>query len=284
MTYRNFAPTCMLFLCLLSCSNQHEILLRSTDLNLKYTKAIEYFEAKKYNKALDLFKDIEMITRGTPRDDTVQYFYGLTNYYLNDFESAEKIFSQFGQVFPRSPFASRAVFMRINCLYENTYRYELDQQPTRLAIAAINEYLYDYPNNDYVQVCQEMLDDLNERLDRKGFESAKLYYSIEDYKAATHALKSVLKANPDNRYREDILYYVVASNYKFADLSIPALRKERFLTVIDEYYNFISEFPDSKYRRSVDQMFRRAQHVTKTGKSDYMPLEPESDTKKKDLK
>jgi outer membrane protein assembly factor BamD len=40
------------------------------------------------------------------------------------------------------------------------------------------------------------------------------------------------------------------------------MQRERFLNVIDEYYNFISEFPDSKYRKEVDVMFKKAQQVT----------------------
>jgi outer membrane protein assembly factor BamD len=107
-----------------------------------------------------------------------------------------------------------------------------------------------------------MLDDLYNRLDRKAYESAKLYYTIEDYKAATHALKETLKDNPESSYREDILYYIVAANYHYANNSIPALQRERFLNLIDEYYNFISEYPDSRYRREMDTMFKRAQQFT----------------------
>jgi len=40
------------------------------------------------------------------------------------------------------------------------------------------------------------------------------------------------------------------------------LQRARFLNVIDEYYNFISEYPDSKFRREVDNMFRKAQQFT----------------------
>ena len=152
--------------------------------------------------------------------------------------------------------------MRLDCLYQSTYRYELDQQPSRVAIAAIEEFLYDYPGSEYQEVCRKMLEDLYQRLDQKAFESAKLYYTIEDYKAATHALKETLKENPESLYREEILYYIVAANYQYANNSLPELQRARFLNVIDEYYNFISEYPDSKYRREVDNMFRKAQQFT----------------------
>ena len=108
-----------------------------------------------------------------------------------------------------------------------------------------------------------MLVDLQERLDRKSFESAKLYYTIEDYKAAAYALKNVLRENADNQYREEVLYYIVAANYEYAVNSVPSKQRERFLSLVDEYYNFVSEYPDSKYRKETDQMFERAQQYLK---------------------
>ncbi len=246
----------------MSCVNQYETLLRSTDYDLKFRKAIEYFEAKRYSRSQPLLEQLKLVYRGTSRDDTLQFYLGLSNYHLNDFVTAEDNFRQFVEIFPRSPFTKTARFLRLDCLYQNTYRYELDQQPSHTAIAAIEEFLYDYPGSEYDSVCRNMLDDLYNRLDRKAYESAKLYYTIEDYKAATHALKETLKNNPESRYREEVLYYIVAANYQYASNSVPEMQRERFLNVIDEYYNFISEFPDSEYRKEVDNMFRKAQNFT----------------------
>ncbi|OQC39892.1 MAG: outer membrane biogenesis protein BamD [Bacteroidetes bacterium ADurb.Bin037] len=245
-----------------ACVNQFETLLRSTDYELKFNKAIEFFEAGRYSRAQPLLEQLQMVYSGTTRDDTLQYYLGLSNYHLNDFVVAEDNFKRFVEIFPRSPFTKNARFLRLDCLYQNTYRYELDQQPSRIAIAAIEEFLYDYPGSEYEVVCRQMLADMYDRLDRKAFESARLYYTIEDYKAATHALKETLKDNPESSYREEILYYIVAANYQYADNSLPELQRERFLNVIDEYYNFISEYPDSQHRREVDNMFRKAQQYT----------------------
>lgn len=245
-----------------SCVNQFEALMRSTDYQLKFRKAIEYFEAKRYSRAQPLLEQLQMVYRGTVQDDTLQYYLGLSNYHLNDYVTAEDNFRQFVEIFPRSPFTKMARFLRLDCLYQSTYRYALDQQPSHITIAAIEEFLYDYPGSEYTTTCHNMLDDLYLRLDRKAFESAKLYYTIEDYKAASHALKETLKENPENHYREEIMYYIVAAHYQYAVHSVPESQRERFLNVIDEYYNFVSEFPDSKYTKEVGTMFKKAQQVT----------------------
>ena len=106
----------------------------------------------------------------------------------------------------------------------------------------------------------------NDRLDKKSFESAKLYYTIEDYKAAHYALKNVLKENSDNIYREDVLYLTALASYKYALNSIPEKQKERFLVFIDDYYNFVGEYPESSKRKELDNYYGKAQNYTKKEK------------------
>ena len=98
-------------------------------------------------------------------------------------------------------------------------------------------------------------------MDRKAYEGAKLYYKMEDYLAARVALKNVLKDDADNKYREDILYYTAKSSYKYAQLSVPEKQKERYLTFIDDYLNFVGEYDTSPYRREMDVLYKRAQRA-----------------------
>ena len=126
---------------------------------------------------------------------------------------------------------------------------------------AIANYLIDYPDNEYAAQCHAMIDRLEERLDRKEYESAKLYYTIEDYKAAHYALKLVLKEDADNVYREDIMYYTVMSAYKYALNSVVDKQRDRYVTFTDDYFTFVSEFPDSKYRKELDGLASKVQKI-----------------------
>ena len=244
---------------MVSCKSQYEILLNSNDVPLKYQAAFDYFDQGKYAKSAALFESLSVQTDGTERDDTVRYYWGLSNYNFRDYYTAETNFDKFIEKFPNSPFTSDARFLRIDCLYRSTLRYELDQKPTYTAINAISEYILEYPENTHMQDCRDMLVELNNRLDRKAYESAKLYYKMEDYLASRVALRNVLKDDSENVYREDILYYIAMSSYKYASLSVPAKRKERYLTFVDDYLNFIGELPDSHYRRELDNVYNRVQ-------------------------
>ena len=94
--------------------------------------------------------------------------------------------------------------MRIECLYQSTYRFELDQMPTYKAMAAINEYLYEHPETKILKDADMLVGPAGEA-GQKSFEAAKLYYTVEDYRAASYALKNTLKENAENKYREDII-------------------------------------------------------------------------------
>ncbi|MCR5548994.1 MAG: outer membrane protein assembly factor BamD [Bacteroidales bacterium] len=243
---------------LTACKSQYELLLEGNDVDAKYKAAFELFEAGKYQKAAQLFESLAQITSGTERDDTVQYYWGLSNYKYKDYYTAEANFDSFISRFPRSPFTPDAKFYRLDCLFRATLRYELDQTPTYKAITAISEYLMEYPDGDKAPICQDMLTTLSNRLDRKAYENARLYYKMEEYKAAQVAFRNVLKDDAENIYREDILYYTAMSSYKYAEMSVKNKQHERFLVFLDDYYNFIGEYPDSHYRKELDNLYARA--------------------------
>lgn len=244
---------------LASCKSQYEILLNSNDIDMKYKAALDYYDQGKYTKSAALFESLSVMADGMPKHDTIMYYWGLSNYMFKDYYTAETNFDKFIESYPRSPFTSDARYLRLDCLYRSTLRYELDQTPTYKAINAVSEYILEFPENTHMQECRDMLLELNNRLDRKAYEAAKLYYKMEDYLASRIALRNVLKDDSDNVYREDILYYIAMSSYKYAYLSVPEKRRERYLTFVDDYYNFIGEIPESHYRRELDNVYNKVQ-------------------------
>lgn len=257
MKLRHIIAAFLLLSLLPACKSAYEALLEGNDSEAKYAAAFDYFNQGKYSKSAQLFESLAVITNGTARDDTVQYYWGLSNYRAKDYYTAETNFTNFISHFPRSPFAESAEFLRLDCLFRATLRYELDQTPTYKCITAISEYLINHPDSEYRSVCAHMLDDLEERLDRKAFENAYLYYKMEDYKAARVALRNVLKEDSENRYREDILYYTAMSSYHYARMSVKAKQKERFLIFYDDYFNFIGEYPESAKRPELDNLYAK---------------------------
>lgn len=249
----------LLFIATVSCKSQYEALLNSNDFDQKYKVAFKYFNEGKYQKAAGLFESLESLSSNSSRSDTVLYYLGLSNYRYKDYPTAETRFTKFINTYQNSPFLESANFLRIDCLYRFSLNYELDQSATNTAINAIHDYVKDFPESEHGAECNVMLADLNKRLDKKAYESAKLYYKMEDYLASRVALRNVLRNNSENIYREDILYYIAMSSYKYAFLSVKEKQKERYLTFLDDYLNFVGENPDSPYKRELDALAARAQ-------------------------
>ena len=240
-----------------ACKSQYDLMLESNDVDAKYAAAFDYFNNGKYPRAAALFESLTLLTNGTERYDTVLYYLGMSNYSYKDYYTAETNFQQYLTYFPQGNFSEMAEFLRIDCLYRATLRYELDQTATYTAITAIGEYLQAHPVGANSDICRHRLQELGERLDRKAFENARLYYKMEDYQAARVALKNVLKDDADNVFREEILYYSAMSSYKYAENSVPSKQKERFLVFQDDYLNFIGEYPESAHRKELDVLYNK---------------------------
>ena len=121
--------------------------------------------------------------------------------------------------------------------------------------------MLDYPESEHQEDCEYMMSDLEERLDKKGYEAAKLYYKIEDFQAAHYALKLLLKEDPNNQYREDVMYYAVMAAYKYAFNSVARKQRDRYMVFKDEYFSFVSEYPESEYRKELDHLAKKVQNV-----------------------
>ena len=88
---------------------------------------------------------------------------------------------------------------------------------------------------------------------------------MEDYPAARIKLQNVLKNNAENGYREEVLYYTAMSSYHYARLSVVKKQKDRYLTFVDDYLNFVGEYPESKHRTEMDRLYRQVQKILGRG-------------------
>ena len=157
--------TAVLFLlvfALSACKSYYESLFRTQDLEERFRGAMYFYNNGKFRKAASLFESMLFLSQGTDKEDSVQFYNALSNYRYGDYITAEANFNKFLEVFPRSAMSEEAKFLRIKCLYEGTYRWELDQVPTQKAMATIAEFMYDNPSSEYYDVCKAMMDEFGE--------------------------------------------------------------------------------------------------------------------------
>jgi len=260
-------------LLLASCSSTYDKLLKGTDYEAKYKAAHEYYALGKYGRAATLFEKAAVFYRAMPQEDTLKFFLAKSCYNDKDVYSSEYYFREFFTNFPRSPFAEEANYLYIASLHKQTFRYELDQTPSYRTLTAITDFSFTYPRSQYMEECHKIREDLTQRLDEKQFEAAKLYYTIGEYRSAITAFRTSLKDFPESRYKEEIRYLLVVSTYEYADRSYRHRQKDRYQAVVDEYYNFVSEFPESNYRKDVERMHAHVVEQIRLMQDTVIPVE-----------
>ena len=149
-------------------------------------------------------------------------------------------------------------------LYEASPNTNLDQTSSIDAMAAMQEFLNRYPNSKFKEKSIESIFTVQEKLEIKGFENARQYYTMRKYKAAIVALENFTMNFPDSKYVEEAAYLVIASHYKLAEQSIRSKQKERYQSAIEDYKEFVDRYPQSPYLRDAEKFY--AESLTKVNK------------------
>lgn len=252
----------VVMLCLLvfstSCSNFQK-LLKSNDVDLKYKAALEYYEKGDYYRANQLLEQVMPLMTGREEAEKARFYYANTHYQQREYMLSAFQFRTFYETYPRSELAEEAMFLQAKSLYNDSPDFEQDQTSTVTAMESIQEFLVRYPNSQYAAEANTMFDDLSAKLDRKSFESARLYYKLRNYKSAVVAFTNFLRENPSSPYSEEASYLRIDSQYRYALDSVPGKQQERFTEAVDFYQAFIDQYPDSRFLRSAEQVFASTQ-------------------------
>ncbi|MBN2635331.1 MAG: outer membrane protein assembly factor BamD [Prolixibacteraceae bacterium] len=253
---RNFVLIMVFGGLLLSSCGDYNKILKSSDYEFKYKKAIEYYEDGEYVKAGTLFQELVNIFRGTSRAADVYYYYGKSMLGQKDYLMASHYFKTLVKEFPGSELAEDSHFMVGYCSYLLSPKARLDQTVTKEAIDALQMYINLYPfNSSRVEEANRLIDELTEKLEYKSYLNAKLYFDFDNYKAAVVALENSLKEYPDTPYREELMYMLLKSKYLLAMNSILEKKEERLSNALDEYFAFVDEFPESKYIKEAEKFY-----------------------------
>ena len=233
-------------------------IIKSEDPSLIYSEGLKYYGREKWKQAGDLFEACQAYYVGDVREDSVAYFSARSHFKERDYVEATTQLDEFRRKFGRSVFVEDAEAMLAMCHYYLSPDPTRDQTITGEAIIAFSEFIERYPNSTRVPAFTELITELTERLKKKAFLNAYTYYKIQRYKSAVVALRNALKLYPDTPHREEILYLIAVSHYRLAHNSIEEKQGERYLNVLDSYYSFINEFPESKHRKELERYIKEA--------------------------
>jgi outer membrane protein assembly factor BamD len=216
---------------------------------------MEYYENEEYVRAGTLFDQITAVYRGTTKADTVFYYQAKSYFNQRDYILSGHHFKNLAFNYPNSVYAEEADFMTAYCYYKQSPKPSLDQENSVQAINYFQLFGIKYPTSERNREAEKYIAEMRNKLVQKSYMSAKLYYDLEDYKASIIALQNSLNDYPDTEHREELKFLLLRSNYLLAENSIVARQIERYQETVDEYYSFVGEFPESKYRQQADRIY-----------------------------
>jgi outer membrane protein assembly factor BamD len=228
------------------CSDYTKI-MKSTDLDYKYQRALGFLDSNKCYGALPILEEIVALTRGTEQAREVQFHRAEAHRCVGDYYLARYHFKMFAKTFPNDERAEEAQFEAAMCSYYLSPKPALDQTETRAAIEELQLFLDRYPGSALRDSSQSLIDLLRVKLEVKSFETARLYHKTSQYQSAVIALANALKEFPDTPYREEMQWLIVDSHFQYASQSTERRKLERYNDTIEAFLTFVARFPDSRW-------------------------------------
>ena len=179
-------------------------------------------------------------------------YYNTKQFYLAAYQ-----FESFTSGYPKSEKIEEAAYLGAKCFSKLSPVYSLDQVDTFKAIDKLQGFIDSYPNSSYVAEANKTLRELNDKIERKVYENAKQYNTIMEYGAAIVALDNFVADYPGTPYKEDALFYKYDSAYQIGINSVPSKMEERLNIAKTAYTSLIKFKPDTKYKKTADDMLAR---------------------------
>ncbi len=255
---------------LASSCGEYGKLLKSTDYELKKTKAKEFYDGSQYVKVTELLAQILPRYRATEESEELNWMNAKSYYGMKDYIMAGSSFKSFIDQFPYGKHAEEANFMVAMCDYKMAPRAELDQENTKNALEEFNIFITRFPASPKIEESKLHIKELEEKLVKKSYLSARLYYDMKHYKAAVVALNNSLKEYAETKYREEMMFLKLNSLFLYAENSYALRQKERYQATLDDYYSFMEEFPKSQYSKEVKRIFQTTTSYLKMGNAEIV--------------
>lgn len=256
---RKVAFLLMMTVILCSCGEYNKV-LKSTDYELKYSYAKKYFNEKQYSKSATLLEELVTIFKGTSNAEESLYLLAQSYYGQQDYETAAQYFENYYTTYPKGEYAELSRYYSGYGLYLSSPDARLDQSKTYKAIEQLQLYMEYYPQSEHAADAQKILFELQEKLAYKEYLAAHLYFNLgtymgNNYLSSIITSQNALKNYPYTKYREDFMFLMLRSKYELSKVSVEEKLQGRYRDVVDEYYNYMNEYPTGKYAKQAKRFF-----------------------------
>lgn len=251
-----------------SCTEYTKV-LKSKDVDYKFDYAKRAYDEKKYIQASTILGEIYTPLRGTSKGEEALFLLAMSHYENMDYDNSNLYFKTYYQRYPKGKFAELSNFYSGYGYYKDSPDPQLDQTYTIKAIDELKNFLEKYPKSEKVKDAQDAIFEMQDKLTLKELQNAQLYYNLgnfmgNNYESAVIVSQNALKDYPYSKYKEEFELLILKSKFQMAKNSVAEKMGERYNDVIDEYYAFINNYPESKHAKEASTILKIARaHVNR---------------------
>ena len=254
----------VLFAVVLTSCSEYQKALKSEDVEPKYKvgnelykKGLEVDKNKYLKRSIRLFEQILPQYQGKPQGQLIAFKIANAYYIIGDNIIASYKFKRFVNSYPDSPKFEEAFFKSAKSLYELSPRYSKDQSETTKAINKLQAYVNKFQNGQYYEEANELLSQLQFKLEKKRYEIAKQYHHREIYKAAIESFDNFLIEFPGTTLKDKALFYKFESAYLLAINSVPSKVKSRLKEAKAIYEKYIETIENPAFKDEANKYNRK---------------------------
>ncbi|PWR24827.1 outer membrane protein assembly factor BamD [Zavarzinia aquatilis] len=176
-----------------------------------YNEAADALAAERYNKAADLFLEVERQHPYSIWATKAQLMAAFAYYQAEKYAEAIDTAQRFIQLHPGNKDAAYAYYLVAVCYYGQIVDVGRDQKNTELALAALSEVVRRFPDTDYARDARLKLDLTRDHLAGKEMEVGRYYQSRKQYLAAVNRYRTVIEKYQTTTHVPEALHRLVES-------------------------------------------------------------------------
>jgi outer membrane protein assembly factor BamD len=134
------------------------------------------------------------------------------HYQSNDYAEAVSAAERFISLYPGSPNAPYAYYLKAQCYFEQIADVQRDQGYTENALAALRDVVARFPNTEYAQDARLKIDMVNDQLAGKEMAVGRWYLRQGQPLAAINRFKTVIDRYQTTSHTPEALYRLVEAN------------------------------------------------------------------------
>ena len=217
----------------------------SVDERFAHAKAL--YDNKDYLEAINEFTVITLQYQGSSHAADAQYYLGECRFARGEYLLASFEFSVVKRNYPASPRVADAQYKLAYSYYMMSPRSSLDPQYTRKSIDEFQQFVEYYPKDSLVTDADAKIKELTNRLAKKQYETARLYTTMEYYKAALVYYDDVIDRYHDTEF----------APLAYLDKTDLLLSRKRYREARETLDAFNARFPQSVLQARADALRKR---------------------------